>query len=335
MKNDLDTPKLRDVAQAAGVSVITASRCISNPERVSEKTRTKVLRVAAELGYIPNRLAAGLVSSRSMAVGVVLPTIANPIHSVLLEALTRELEPFGYHTLLGTTDYDRDKECEVIRTLLAHKVDAIALVGKAQSETTRKLLGAARIPVAELFELYDEPLDINVGLSNYEAGAALARFLLAKGRQRIAYVIHSQIDDSRMMSRLEGFRTAACAKSGVRMEIFRDSSKPGELKESVIGTILSSMPDADAIVCSGHQAAVTAICTLRSQGISVPSAIAVTGFGDSPASCWVQPSLTTVSYPMSEIGANAGQLLLARLRGEELENSQADLGFRIIERGST
>ncbi len=328
----LNTPKLRDVARIAGVSVITASRCISNPERVSEKTRAKVLKVAEELGYIPNRLASAMVSSRSMAVGVVLPTIANPIHSVLLEALAEVLEPFGYRTLLGTTGYRADKEYDVVRTLLAHKVDAIALAGKAQSAQTRKLLAAANVPVAEMFELYDDPLDINVGLSNREAGAALARFLIARGRHRFAFVLHSEIDDSRMTSRYDGFLATA---TDARIEPFHDSSKPGLLRESVVSAILSRMPDVDAIVCSGHQAAVTAICALRNQGIAVPAQIAVAGFGDSPASQWVQPALTTVSYPMSDIGTKSGQLLLARLRGEAIDNAQADLGFQIMERGST
>lgn len=333
--DDQNTPKLRDVALAAGVSVITASRCISNPDRVSEKTRTKVLQVADDLGYIPNRIASGLVSSRSMAIGVVLPTIANPIHSVLLESLSNELEPYRYRTLLGTTGYDHDKEYDVVRTLLAHKVDAIALAGKPQSERTRKLLAAARIPVAEMFELHDAPVDINVGLSNHDAGAALARHLIARGRTRFAYVIHSEIDDSRMMSRLEGFRAVADADPSITLREFKDTSKPGQLKESVVSAVLSNMADVDAIVCSGHQAAVTVICTLQNQGIAVPSRIAVAGFGDSPASCWVRPTLTTVSYPMSEIGAKAGQLLLARLRGEDIENPSADLGFQIVERGST
>lgn len=335
MKHEPKTPKLSDVAKAAGVSVITASRCMSNPERVSEKTREKVQRVALELGYIPNRLAAGLVSSRSMAIGVVLPTIANPIHSVLLEALTQELEPFGYRALLGTTGYKGDKELDVVRTLLAHKVDAIAIAGRAQWEETRKLLSASGVPVAEMFELYDDPLDINVGLSNFEAGAALARFLLAKGRRRIAYVIHSETDDSRMMGRYDGFRSVTDARPDIHVEPSRDPSSPGQLNESVISSILTRVAGVDAVVCSGHQAAVTAICALRAQGIAVPSQVAVAGFGDSQASCWVQPTLTTVSYPMSGIGAKSGQLLLGRLRGEEVQSKRADLGFQIIERGST
>ncbi|MFC7705402.1 LacI family DNA-binding transcriptional regulator [Plastorhodobacter daqingensis] len=330
-----ERPRLREVAEAAGVSVITASRCLSNPDRVSEKTRTRVLKVAAELGYIPNRVASGLVSSRTMVIGVVVPTIANPIHSVLLEAFNAQIETQGYRTLLATTSYDAAKEADAVRTLLAYKVDALALAGKVQSADAVRLLSVARVPVVEMFELHDAPVDLNVGLSNFDAGAALARYLLTRGRRAIAYITHSGIDDSRMAARFAGFQETAGAQPDVRLMEFTDSAPPGRLRESAISAILSRFPDVDAIVCSGHQAAVSAIRILTDQGIDIPGRIAVSGFGDSPASCWVRPSLTTVAYPMAEIGAAAGKMLLARLGGEPLPKTQVDLGFEIIERTST
>ena len=89
--------RLEDVAAAAGVSTITASRCVSNPGRVSKKTREHVLQVAAQLGYIPNRLASSLASSRTKVIGAVIPTMLNPVHSVFVNSL---LTPWVFEPLL-------------------------------------------------------------------------------------------------------------------------------------------------------------------------------------------------------------------------------------------
>ena len=83
--------RLEDVAAAAGVSTITVSRCMTNPDRVSARTREHVLKVAASLGYIPNRLASSLASARSMVVGIIVPTIANPIHGVIMQRASGEI----------------------------------------------------------------------------------------------------------------------------------------------------------------------------------------------------------------------------------------------------
>ena len=210
----LSPVRLQEVAQAAGVSTITVSRCISNPNRVSKKTLEHVLKVAAAMGYIPNKLASSLASAKSMVVGIVVPTIANPIHGIIMQGVADLLEPAGYQILLGNSHFSKLNEMELVRTFLGHRVDGIFLTGKDHAQECVDMLARSRTPVVEMFDYTPNPIDVSVGSSNFDAGASLAQYMLARGRKRFAFVGHTGLDDSRMMARLEGLR-AVCAEQGL------------------------------------------------------------------------------------------------------------------------
>lgn len=327
--------RLQEVAAAAGVSTITVSRCISNPGRVSERTREHVLKVAARMGYIPNRLASSLASARSRVVAVVVPTIANPIHGIILQGLADILEPAGYQLLLGNSHFSNRVELELVRTFLGHRVDGILLTGRDHAPECLELLARAQTPMVEMFDYNPAPPDLAVGSSNFDAGESLGRYLIARGRRHLAYVGHTGLDDSRMMARLEGLELV-CAESGLpRPRHYQISSDPGTgAGGEVVGTILREAPEVDAIVFAGHQVAVGAIRYAIDVDIEVPGRVAIAGFGDSPIARWITPSLTTVRFPVRETGVEAGKLLLGRLQGRTLSQKSVRLGFEILSRES-
>lgn len=327
--------RLEDVARAAGVSSITVSRCISNPGRVSDKTREHVLKVAARMGYIPNRLASSLVSSKSRVVAVVVPTIANPIHGMMLQGAADILEPAGYQLLLGNSHFSKQVELELVRTFLGHRVDGILLTGRDRHEECLNLLRRSSTPMVELFDYNPTPLDQAVGSSNFDAGASLGQYLIARGRRHLAYVGHTGLDDSRMMARLEGL-SFVCAQNGMAAaRSYEISSDPGTgTGGEVVGTILREAPQTDAIVFAGHQVAVGAIHYALSMSVDVPGRVAIAGFGDSPIAKWITPSLTTVRFPVRETGIEAGKLLLDRLKGRPATQTAIRLGFEIMSRES-
>lgn len=327
--------RLQEVAAAAGVSVITVSRCISNPQRVSAKTRARVLKVAAQLGYIPNKLASGLASAKTMVVGVVVPTIANPIHGVIMQGVADMLEPAGYKVLLGNSHFSKNVELELVRTFLGYRVDGILLTGKDHSEECIELLSRAGTPVVEMFDYNPDPIDVSVGSSNFDAGATLADYLLARGRKNLVFVGHTGLDDSRMMSRLEGARTA-CSKANAAPPIhYETSSDPGSGDGGeIIGTILREVPEIDGILFAGHQVAVSAIRHAAVLNIDVPGRLAIASFGDSPIAQWISPALTTIRFPVRDTGIEAGRLMLERLAGRRPQQSAVRLGFELVRRDS-
>ena len=328
--------RLEDVAAAAGVSTITVSRCMTNPGRVSARTRERVLKVAAEMGYLPNRAASTLASSRSKVVGAVVPTLANPIHAEMLQGVSDILSPSGYQLLLGTSDYSLATEEHVVRTFLSHRVDAMLLTGRDHTQACATLLRRAEVPTVEVFEQIAEPLDLSVGSSNFDAGLSLGQYLIGRGRRKLAFVGHSDVDDSRISERRNGV-SAACAAGGlIPPSEYSASSDPGSGGGGeIVGAILRDDPSIDAIVFAGHQIAVGAIRHALDTGIQVPDRVAIAGFGDSPIARWIRPTLTTVRFPVREMGREAGKLLLARMSGEDLGRARAvRLGFEIISRES-
>jgi LacI family gluconate utilization system Gnt-I transcriptional repressor len=331
----LSPVRLQEVAVAAGVSTITVSRCISNPGRVSKKTLDQVLKVAARLGYIPNKLAASLASAKSMVVGIVVPTIANPIHGVIMQGVADLLEPAGYQILLGNSHFSKRNEFELVRTFLGHRVDGVLLTGKDHSQECMDMLARARTPVVEMFDYNPDPVDVSVGSSNFDAGASLAQYMIARGRRHFAFVGHTGLDDSRMMARLEGLR-AICREAKIgEPRHYEISSDPGSGDGGeVVGAILREAPETDAVVFAGHQVAVGAIRYALGLKIDVPGRIAIAGFGDSPVAQWISPSLTTVRFPVRETGLEAGRLMLERLAGRMPQQRAVRLGFEILSRES-
>jgi len=334
-KVPLSPVRLQEVAAAAGVSTITVSRCMSNPGRVSKKTLDHVLKVAERLGYIPNKLASSLASARSMVVGIVVPTIANPIHGIIMQGVADLLEPAGYQILLGNSHFSKRNEMDLVRTFLGHRVDGIFLTGKDHAAECLEMLARAGTPVVEMFDYTPQPIDVSVGSSNFDAGASLAQYMLARGRRRFAFVGHTGLDDSRMMARLEGLRTV-CAEAGLvpplHYEITSDPGTPtgGE----VIGAILRDAPDIDAVLFAGHLVAVSAIQYAMDLGIEVPGRVAIAGFGDTPMAQWIKPALTTVRFPNRETGVEAGRMMLERLAGRMPQQRAVRLGFEILSRES-
>lgn len=331
----LPAVRLQEVALAAGVSTITVSRCISNPGRVSEKTREHVLKVAARMGYIPNRLASSLASAKSKVIAVVVPTIANPIHGMVLQGAADILEPAGYQLLLGNSHFSRQVELELVRTFLGHRVDGILLTGRDHHDDCLELIRRSRTPMVEMFDYNPAPLDQAVGSSNFDAGASIGQYLIAKGRKYLAYVGHTGLDDSRMMARFEGL-SYVCVQNGMALpRHYEITSDPGTgTGGEVVGTVLREAPETDAIVFAGHQVAVGAIRYALDMDVEVPGRIAIAGFGDSPIAKWITPSLTTVRFPVRETGVEAGKLLLERLRGQESKQRSIRLGFEIMSRES-
>jgi LacI family gluconate utilization system Gnt-I transcriptional repressor len=259
----------------------------------------------------------------------------NPIHGVVLQAAFEILAPAGYQLFLGNSHYSRAEEFGLVRTFVGHKVDGVLLTGRDHSEECISLLRRLSIPTVEMFEHIHDPIDIGVGSSNFEAGFSLGRYLIARGRRRLAFVGHINFDDSRIIGRNEGL-IAACAEHNLLApSVFKVASQPGSGSGGeIVGAILREQSDIDAIVFAGHQIAVGAIHYARNVGIDIPARLAIAAFGDSPIAQWIRPALTTVRFPLEEMGREAGKALLDKLRGISPVIRTIRLGFEIVSRES-
>lgn len=340
LSNQLDELKrstgvtLDDVSRLAGVSAMTVSRAIHKPEKVSSKTLEKVQRAINELGYIPNMMAGSLVSKQSKLIAILVPTVAHSIFSDLVQSITDQLSNYGYHTLLGITQYSEDKEQELLHTILGRRPDGIVLIGTQHSPLTLDRLRKASIPVVEAWDLSDTPIDIQVGFSHEEVGRAIARHLLAKGYRSFATI---SVSDPRGIRRTEAL-LKELEQHGLKKTPSIYLPTPATLSSGREGyqELLSQGHKPDIVVCSSDPIAQGVLAEAARCEVKVPSELAVMGFGDLSSAAAVYPSLSSVKLDGHLVGETIAKLLLERLtQNTDNQGLQINTHFTIIDREST
>ena len=323
---------LHDVAKLAGVAPISASRALNAPEQVSPDVLQRVTEAVARTGYVPNRLAGGLASSRSRLVAAVVPTISGPVFQQTVQALTQALAEQGYQLMLGQSGYANSREDALLEAIIGRRPDGIVLTGIMHSPEGRKRLAAAGIPVVETWDLTQTPLDMIVGFSHVDVGRTVADFLYAKGRRRLAVIGG---DDERSLRRQQAFQAAALAAGLAQVPVINVAA-PTTLKSGrlALAQLLSVMPSVDAIFCSSDLLALGVLTEARVRGLAVPQQLAVMGFGDFEFSADLSPALTTVRIDSVAIGRQAAQFIVDRAEGRPITSPIADIGFSVIERES-
>jgi LacI family gluconate utilization system Gnt-I transcriptional repressor len=320
-------PTLSAVAKLAGVSSITVSRVVRLPDLVAPETRGRVEAAMRELGYVPNQLAGALASgARTRSVGVLVPTIANSIFADTVQGLSDELEPLGYAVILAQSRYDAAREDHMLSALLSRRPEAIIMVGSPATDDGTRLLQRAGIPIVETWEIPPAPIDAVAGFNNYEAGCAVARHLVAQGRQNLAFIGG---DDPRATRRWNGFKDTAL-QAGVRMprRLILDRNASG----SVVA--LAELPDVDAVFAANDAHAIGFMSGLRAAGLlrdgpAAAQPVAVIGLGDLEMGRLIAPSLSTIRVHGDAIGRTAAKLMLTRQGPRHI-----DLGFELVLRDS-
>jgi LacI family transcriptional regulator, gluconate utilization system Gnt-I transcriptional repressor len=323
---------LGDVARLAGVSPITASRALNTPAQVSTETLARVREAVTRTGYVPNRLAGGLASARSRLVAAVVPTIAGPVFMEMVQSLTSALADACYQLMLGQSGYADSREDALLEAIIGRRPDGIVLTGILHSAEGRRRLLASGIPVVETWDLTPTPIDMLVGFSHVEVGRAVAAYLHAKGRRRMAVVAG---DDERATRRTEAFRVAVGALGLEAVKVVTVPA-PTTLKSGreALASLVRETPDIDAAFCSSDLLALGVLTEARVRGVDVPRQLAVIGFGDLAFAADVAPALSTVRIKGDAIGRQAAQFIVDRVEGREVLERVVDIGFSIIDRAS-
>ncbi|MFT3719762.1 LacI family DNA-binding transcriptional regulator [Pseudorhodoferax sp.] len=320
---------LHDVARVAGVSLITASRALGNPGVVSASTIERVRLAVEATGYIPNLLAGGLKSRRSRMVAGIVPALAVAQFLPSVQTLTDVLAAEGYQLLLGQTGYDAAREEAVLNTMLSRRPDGIVFTGLVHGAAVRARLRRTGVPVVETWDMTADPVDMLVGFSQAQVGQAVGAFFRARGWQRVGIATGG---DPRALQRKDGFE-AAFGRRVPTAQVPAPSSL--ERGRSALAELLECEPALQAVACSSDQLAQGVLVEAQARGLHVPRQLAVCGFGNADFAAHLVPALTTVLIDGPAIGRQAARLVLARCRGEPVEQRIVDVGFRIVERVST
>lgn len=321
--------RIYDVAQAAGVSVATASKALNETGRMTVETRERVKRTAAELGFRPNALARGLSGSRSFTVGLLTNDTYGRFTLPLMAGVTEALFDRGISVFLCAVEDDPALAASHVQTLLDKQVDGIIATGK---RTDRRLpVDLTNLPVPVVYAFTEGPQDAIVLVSDEAQGSRDATsHLLGLGRERLVHLAGPRTFASARM-RAEAFLNAA----GGRGEVLYGAWSESWGHEAV--TRLWQRPGSrpDGIFCGNDQIARGVVDGLREARVSVPDTVSVVGFDNwEIVAAASRPPLTTVDMNLMALGREAGLTVLAMAEGKHPEPGIRALPCSLIVRQS-
>ncbi|MEM7317987.1 MAG: LacI family DNA-binding transcriptional regulator [Pseudomonadota bacterium] len=328
---------MRDVARAVGVSPMTVSRALRDDETVNAKTRNKIRQVANDLGYVYDTTAQAFRTQKSGFVAVTLPSINNANFAETFRGLSEGLNQSGMQLLLGSTNYQVEKEEELVRQLLTRNPEAIILTGGHHSDETRALLNARNLPVVEIWDLPADPLGHVVGFSNADAMAKVVAHLADSGRRKLAFVGASENTDLRGASRRQGVLNAAAELGLPDVTVIDAGPAPVSMRQGAqaVFDLDARISEFDALVCVSDPVAFGVLSECRRLKLQVPGDIAVTGFGNFEVASVSEPRITTVGVTAKDIGLRVADLLEDVFSGNVPEQARfIDVGSRLV-RGET
>jgi len=314
---------LADVAQLAGVGTMTVSRALRTPEQVSSKLRDKIEAAVQELGYMPNLAASALASASSWTIAMVVPSLVEAGCSEMFAGLQQVLQPAGYQIMLAESQHHLEQEENLLETLLASNIAAAVLLSVEHSDTVRRWLKNATIPVMEIGARRSDPIDMNIGIDNVAAMCELTELLVQRGYQNIGFLCANQ-EQWIFQQHLQGWYKTMLRHHMSPHRVINPALPPSfSTGASQLPEFLLAWPELDALVCVADELACGVLYECQRRRIKVPEDLAVVGFGDSDVSRVCQPPLTTMTVPHRKIGIEAGRALLARLNSGDWSDQKA------------
>ncbi len=301
---------LRDVSEASGVSEMTVSRVLRNRGDVSEATRSRVLDAAKRLGYVPNKIAGSLASSRVNLVAVIIPSMSNLVFPEVLTGISEAFEGTPLQPVVGFTNYLPEREEKVLYEMLSWRPSGVIVAGLEHTAAARAMLANAGIPVVEIMDTDGEPIDSMVGISHRRAGREMAKAIVGQGYRRIAFLGTKMPLDHRARKRFEGF-TEALAKSGIEVadqEFYSGGSALAKGRE-MTEAVLKRSPDLDFLYYSNDMIGAGGLLWCLEHGIVVPGQVGLAGFNNVELLDGLPMRLATMDARRREIGRKAAQIV--------------------------
>ncbi|MBC7231972.1 MAG: LacI family DNA-binding transcriptional regulator [Chloroflexi bacterium] len=326
---------MKDVAQAAGVSVTTVSHVINETRYVSEELRERVLKAMEDLHYHPNTLARSLRQGISHTIGLIVPDNANPFFADVARVVETHGFKAGYSTILCNSDGQLEKELTYVNVLLAKKVDGVIFIAANSQSEHIALLTEQKIPVV-IADRHMPDVEVDVVLvDNYRGGYLATEYLISLGHHRIG-CITGPSDTTPGADRVRGYKDALTFAG---LPIDKNLIVRGDFRyaggASGAQKLLDLKEPPTAIFACNDAMAMAAMAVIRERGLAIPDDISIVGFDDIPQASFTSPPLTTVAQPIQDIGRIATDLLIERMSGSTSRPYQRIiLDVKLVIRGS-
>ena len=325
----------KEVAERAGVSVAVVSYVVNDgPRPVSPETRRRVERAIDELGYYPNELARSLSRQQTAIIGLIIPSLLNPVYAEIADSLTRYCATEGYRVILGSSGRHHQTEVEFAKSLRAKRVDGVIMIPSESPEEILEPLQQAHIPTVVLE--HELPNTHCIAINDLQGGQLATQHLLSLGHRRIGIIR----------------RKPTTALSRMRYVAFQDMLQaanipldPNLVIESEAGQasgydsmqkLLALPQPPTAVFAHNDVLAMGAISAIYQAGLTVPNDMSIVGYDDTINAAYLNPPLTTIKLPIAEMGHAAGKKILDLIKnGSSFPPGTTTLPVELIIRAST
>jgi LacI family transcriptional regulator len=329
---------IREVADRAKVHLSTASRALDEVQskRISTEVVERVRKVARELEYQPNAIAAGLRTNKSKTIGMLVPDIANPIFPLVFRGVEDCSSRNGYTALLANSDFDLKNEKRILNTFLARQIDGLILATARLKDTVIETARQRGIPVVSVMRTTEQENVPEVVGDTFAGVKLLVDHLHALGHRNIAAIAGPQFT-SAGPAQVKAFREAVKIV-GIQLRphaiVVADdfSIEAGQRSARVL---LSNSVRPTAIVACNDLFALGCLDVFSEFGLKCPSDISLTGYNDTPFLDRNNPPLTTIRVPFYHIGYEAVNQLLLRMANPDGPASVTSFPVELVVRRST
>jgi LacI family transcriptional regulator len=313
MKSPVD---IRAVAQRAGVSIATVSRCL-NDKRVSPAAEQRIHAAIKELAYSPNRLARSLRSRQTMTLGMVIPDITNPFFPAVVSGVEETARAARFALMLFNAGEDEEREWECLKVVQALRCDGILLImapdGPAHARR-RSQLQQFKLPIVYLDRAPDFEADAVVA-DNLHSAEEAVRHVLALGHRQIG-VVAADLAVAVHRDRLEGYRRAM-RHAGLTPSAALEARAKPTVADGYAATahLLARADRPTALFVTSSRLTMGAMSAIEAHGLRCPQDISVIGYDNYEWHDVYHPKMTTVAQPTYLMGARAAELLIRRIAG--------------------
>lgn len=328
------TVTIYDVAREANVSMATVSRVVNGNQNVKPVTRKKVLKVIEELGYRPNAVARGLASKKTTTVGVIIPDISNSMYAELARGIEDIATMYRYNIILSNSDQNQNKELQLLETMLGKQVDGIIFMSDVISPTLQLEMGKSPTPIVLAGSIDESGTIPSVNIDYYGAAYEAVKKLLDNGHKEIALIsgpLTSKINkDYKLRAYKEALNDAGI---DFNENFVVECNNSYEEAIDAVEQLESLSPTAYFV--GNDEMSIGVIHAVEANGFKIPEDIEVISYENSKLAKMARPMLSSIAFPLYDIGAVSMRLLTKYMSGEEIAETQVILPYRIEERQST
>ncbi|MEJ5996049.1 LacI family DNA-binding transcriptional regulator [Pedobacter sp. Du54] len=334
----MDTINIKKLAEALNLSTSTISRAFRDNSDIKEATKAMILAKAKELNYQPNHYASNLREQKSKTIAVIVPELANNYFSQVIHGIERIARENGYHILIYVTDDDFSKEVSFISHLHNGRADGIimSVSGEANDHGYLNKFGAKRLPLVFFDRVYEDINTPKVITNDYESSFLATTHLIDQGCKRIGYfVINKALSIGK--TRMQGY-IDALANHHIEFDesLVIDCSNSYEENREIISNALTQK-QFDGVFTSVERLAFATYYVCYDLGIKIPDQLKIISFSSLEIARLLNPSLTTITQPATEIGEESARLLFSILSNNPAKNiaKEVVLKSKIVIRNST